>query len=186
MAAIFIVCLPADDGRMGAKPIGDKAGDARRLAAIAHMRKAVMPAGSEGAKLPVAVGGQHVRHAVDQPFWRGRGRGAKYHLDVVAVQQVETVLHPVQLCDAGFRLGHPPGKFPDANKIDAQRTHLCGICQPVGRVPMFRKIADTELAAGHCVHPGNQSRWAFSRSSVIARIWRTSSSAAVCGSNIAA
>ena len=46
------------------------------------------------------------------------------------------------------------------------------------------------LPVGHqrfyCVHFGSHSLWAFSSSSVIARICLRSSSAAVCGSNMAA
>jgi hypothetical protein len=37
-----------------------------------------------------------------------------------------------------------------------------------------------------CVHSGNHSRWAMSRSSTSDQIWSRSSSAAVCGSIIAA
>ena len=82
--------------------------------------------------------------------------------------------------------GYTPGKFTDADKINAKSAHLFGISWPVSGIPMFRKIANTQLSTRHCVHAGNQSRCAVSRSLVMLLIWVTSSSAAVCGSNMAA
>ena len=186
MASIFIVGLPADNSRMVAKLRRNNAGDACAFAPVSHMRKAVMTARSKAALRAIARGGQHVRHGVDQPFWRGGRRGTENHFDVMAVQQIQNFLHPVQIDGAGLGFGDPPGKFTDADKIDAKGTHLCRIRRPVCRVPMFGKIANAKLSARHCVHAGNQSRWAVSRSLVMALIWVTSSSAAVCGSNMAA
>ena len=186
MTSIFIICLPTDDSRMLAKLRRDNAGDARAFAPVPHMRKAVMTTRSKAALTAVPASGQHIGHGVDQPFWRRRSRGAENHLDVVAVQQIKNVLQPVQIDGAGLRFGHTPGKFTNADEIDAKRAHLFHIGWPICGVPMFRKIANSQLSARHCVHAGNQSLCAVSRSLVMLLIWVTSSSAAVCGSNIAA
>ena len=186
VAAIFIVRLPADDSRMGAEAAGHQTGDAGTFAPVSLMREAVMPARAETARPPVLSGGNHVGHLVDKPLWRRRRRRAQHGPDAVFMQQVQNVLHPVEIDDAGFGFDHAPGKLSHPDKVDAEFAHLGNIGRPVGPVPVLGEIADTELAARHCVHPGSQSRCATSISSVMARIWRTSSSAAVCGSNMAA
>ena len=186
MAAIFIVRLPADDGRVRSKAGCHQTRDAGTFAPVPLMGKAVMPARTKAARLPVLTGGNHVGHGVDKPLWRRCRRRAQHGLDAVLMQQVQNLLHPVEIDDAGFGLDHAPGKFSHPDEIDAELAHLGNIGWPVGPVPVLGEIADTELAARHCVHPGSQSRCATSISSVMARIWRTSSSAAVCGSNMAA
>ena len=102
------------------------------------------------------------------------------------MKQIEAALHPIQLDAVRFWLDHAPGEFTNSYEIDPDLGHHAGVIAPFGRIPMFRKIADSQLAPAHCVHPGNQSRCATSISSVIARICLTSSSAAVCGSKRAA
>ena len=86
------------------------------------------------------------------------------------MKQVENLLHPVDIDHAWLGLDRAPGKFPDADKINAQFPHLGDVGWPVGGIPMFGEIADSKLAARHCVHRGSQSRCATNISSVIALI----------------
>ena len=74
-------------------------------------------------------------------------------------------------------------------EIDAGLVEVLGTNdRPVVRIRnsgMFAFTAAT-LLAGRRAHSGSQSPWAASRSSTSAQIWSRSSSAAVCGSSMAA
>ena len=115
VAAILIVGLPADDARMLAVTLRDRARDPRRLLAISRMAEAIMPPRAEPPQAPLPVERDHIWHGVDQPFGRG-GRG-RTHDDAQAclMENIYRIIEPLPVIPTRLRLYPAPCKFANPN-----------------------------------------------------------------------
>ena len=90
-------------------------------------------------------------------------------------------------CDNGPWARNDPRIRNDPWSRHGRRAHALRLApESVGLLFSLRQPLLVDHQRFYCVHFGNHSLWAFSSSSVIARICLRSSSAAVCGSNMAA
>ena len=144
VAAIFIVRLPRDDGRMLAEALGKRTHDSRTFAPVARMGKAVMPSRAEAARAPVPVDRQHVGHGVDEPFGRRRCRRAEDDLQPFAMERVQRAAEPVEIVMTGGRLEPRPGELTYADAGNARLAHAPRILRPHRLRPVLWVVADAD------------------------------------------
>ena len=130
VAAVFVVGLPGDDGRVSAVAGRHCFGDALRLGAVAGVREAVMPTRAETARSTLGIDGDHVRHRVHQPFGRRRGGRAKDDAEAVAVQRLERAIEPVPVEPAVRGFDAAPGELADAYACETHRRHAPRVVFP--------------------------------------------------------
>ena len=144
VTAVFVVDLPGDQGGVVAEGLGQDGDDARALVPVARMAEAVVPACAEAARPSLAVDGQHVRAAVDQPFGGTGGRRAEHDLQAGGLQGLDRAAQPVEPEVAGRRLQPRPGELADPHHGDAGLAHHGGVGRPAFLGPMLRVVADPE------------------------------------------
>ena len=127
MAGVLVVDLPGGDVRVGAVALGEDAGDADGLGAVAVVAEAVVAARAEAARPALPVMGQHVRVPVEHPARRRRGRGAEHDLEARGAERLDGAVEPVEAELAGRGLEPAPGELADPDPGEAGGGHPGGV-----------------------------------------------------------
>src|SRR5690606_18458359 len=113
VATVFVVCLPADEGRVIPHHVSDNTGDAGCFFAIAEVRKVVVATRAKAAFAALRIDGEHIWVLVCHPARRsGRGR-ADNDLKAIFVQYVHRPNEPFELQITGRWLKTRPCEFAD-------------------------------------------------------------------------
>ena len=124
MTAVFIVGLPRLDPRMFPERLHQRGDDTVALSRITSVTEAIMAARSEFAGLDPGVQRQHIRHFVDEPFGRRRGRRSQHDVEAGAVERVDRAPQPFEIITPIAGLQSRPGEFAHADQLKADLDDL--------------------------------------------------------------
>ena len=132
VAAQAVVNLPRDQLGMLAQRLGHVFHDAP---GIIPEDIAVQTDGAAGAFMfdaTLFVERENFRMFLGEPDWRGGGGGAEHNLDACPAEKVHHPFEPAEIKLAVLRFAQPPGKFPDADHVDARLNHQFDVGFPSG------------------------------------------------------
>ena len=143
VAAEAVVNLPRDELRMAAqrpRHVFDEA------LGVIPIDIAVQTNGAARAfvfDVAVFVERENLRIFLGEPDGRGGGGRGQHHLNAVFAHHVHHALEPAKIILAVFGFAKPPGKFADADDVEAGSNHELRVLLPLG-LGIFRRAAEGE------------------------------------------
>ena len=157
VAAVLVVDMPHDHGRVCPEPRGQPTGEPDRAQPIVVRVRAERLPATGPAHGPGPVDWKDVGMRTGQPG-RGRsGRGGEVDADARLVQVVEQGLHPVEVELAVAGLEHRPGEDTEGDEVDARLAHEADVFGPRLRRPLLRVVVAAEQQPWY-VGPGHSAR----------------------------
>ena len=104
-----------------------------------------MAAGAKALAVAVGIYRENLRIGLDEPGRRSGGGCAQDDLQTCLSQHIYSSIQPLPLVVTFGRLHFGPGKFANANQIEAGLTHETRVGRPTINGPVLRIVTDAKF-----------------------------------------